>query len=319
MARGAAAETNPSIWRYWAAWLTLQRAILQEQFLDLQGKRERAQKRAKAAEIIAQEANTARLKTLLDAAREQATVRTIESAEQRFANARGDFETAHQAFAPAGDVERRPERLVGGPTDAAPSGTWSTEVALAIRPTGRRRVSAGVVVAGVAALSALALATYYLLGDTDSGGRATVEARETAPQRDMAAIAPRAPAPQPQAPVETQMPPVSTVPAAITAPDPVQTRSAEPVATVSPVQPAEPAALPPTGTAEAAGSALPAEPAPIRTAAEVPPVPLVKPARTMPSAPPAPGPNPFRIEAFVEAKSAPPPPVVGLQPFLLPE
>jgi len=44
----------------------------------------------------------------------------------------------------------------------------------------------------------------------------------------------------------------------------------------------------------------------------------VKPARTIPSAPPAPGPNPFRIEAFVEAKSAPPP-VVGLQPFRLPE
>jgi hypothetical protein len=88
--------------------------------------------------LIAQEANAARLKALLDAAREQKTVRTIESAEQRFAEARGDWEAAQRPLlaardevcrddAPAGEAD-----AVAGRLDRAASrrlALWSMAVA----------------------------------------------------------------------------------------------------------------------------------------------------------------------------------------------
>lgn len=61
-----------------------------------------AQQRAAAAAMIAEEANAARLKALLDAAREQADQNTILSAEKRFNEARDDWETARDALSAQG-------------------------------------------------------------------------------------------------------------------------------------------------------------------------------------------------------------------------
>lgn len=57
-----------------------------------------AQQRAAAAAMIAEEANAARLKALLDAAREQADQNTILSAEKRYNEARDDYESARDAL-----------------------------------------------------------------------------------------------------------------------------------------------------------------------------------------------------------------------------
>lgn len=57
-----------------------------------------AQQRAAAAAMIAEEANAARLKALLDAAREQADQKTILSAEKRYNEARDDYESAREAM-----------------------------------------------------------------------------------------------------------------------------------------------------------------------------------------------------------------------------
>lgn len=61
-----------------------------------------AQQRAAAATMIAEEANAARLKALLDAAREQADQNTILSAEKRFNEARDDYESARDAMSSQG-------------------------------------------------------------------------------------------------------------------------------------------------------------------------------------------------------------------------
>ncbi len=57
-----------------------------------------AQQRAAAATMIAEEANAARLKALLDAAREQADQKSILSAEKRYNEARDDYESARDAM-----------------------------------------------------------------------------------------------------------------------------------------------------------------------------------------------------------------------------
>lgn len=92
----AAAGDGLLNWKAWSAKFVLRRALFREQIADMSGKRARAVKRAAAAEIIAQEANAARLKVLLEAAREQATAQTIESAERRFAEAKGEWEAAQK-------------------------------------------------------------------------------------------------------------------------------------------------------------------------------------------------------------------------------
>lgn len=94
MNRDAATGVTFPSWKAWTAKFSWRRAVFREQVADLSGKRARAEKRALAAEVIAQEASAARLKALLDAAREQATVQTITSAERRFEEARGDWQAA---------------------------------------------------------------------------------------------------------------------------------------------------------------------------------------------------------------------------------
>ncbi|MPY76687.1 MAG: hypothetical protein GEU87_20825 [Alphaproteobacteria bacterium] len=104
-----------------------------------------AEKRAAAAEIIAQEANAVRLRALLEAARGQTANRNIRSAEERFAAAKDEWEAVRQvlqaepdpyaepidatqpshamppsAAVPAwlpklAEVSRRKELLIGGP------------------------------------------------------------------------------------------------------------------------------------------------------------------------------------------------------------
>lgn len=94
MNRDAATGVAFPGWKAWTAKFSWRRALFREQIADLSGKRARAEKRALAAEVIAQEASAARLKALLDAAREQATVQTITSAERRFEEAKGAWQAA---------------------------------------------------------------------------------------------------------------------------------------------------------------------------------------------------------------------------------
>jgi len=118
MTRKAATGFDGSGWRSWASRLTPQQA----QAADLDGRRATAAKRAAAAEILAKEANAVRLKALLDAAREEAANRNIRSAEERFAAARGVWESARRG------IEAEPDPYVDLdetlPADgAAPSST----------------------------------------------------------------------------------------------------------------------------------------------------------------------------------------------------
>lgn len=94
MNRDATTGVTFANWKAWTAKFSWRRAVFREQIADLSGKRARAEKRALAAEVIAQEASAARLKALLDAAREQATVQTITSAERRFEEAKGAWQAA---------------------------------------------------------------------------------------------------------------------------------------------------------------------------------------------------------------------------------
>lgn len=312
MTQGAGAETNPSIWRYWAARLTLQRTLLQEQYADMQGKRVHAEKRAKAAEVIAHEANAARLQALLEAAREQATVRNIETAEQRFADARGDWEAAHRVFEPgAEDEAAAPEEMR---PDAGADRAWSTRLAAALRPHTARRPSTKAIVAGAAGIAVLAVVTVYLFRDADNGAGEMADAtrhRPAAPS-DVAAITPAAPAPSIKpADMPVEMPPRT----AFAGEDAVAPAASDVT------EPETPRAAAEERAPEPAAAAKPDD-APSERLAVAPPVPSGRPAapkpRAVPAAAPTPDRNPFRVVApeapkALEAPQAPAPPA---PPFL---
>jgi hypothetical protein len=99
MARKSALGLDILFWRSWASRVATPTAPA----AGIDGSRMMAEKRAAAAEIIASEANALRLKALLDAAREQDTVRTIQSAEARFAAAKSEWESVRQGFSPEPD------------------------------------------------------------------------------------------------------------------------------------------------------------------------------------------------------------------------
>ncbi len=104
-----------------------------------------AQQRAAAAAMIAEEANAARLKALLDAAREQADHKTILSAEKRYNEARDDYESTREAM--SGQEKRDDTR------DKAPETRPAGEIADAVNRVLKRvspqqtAIGLGVVVA----------------------------------------------------------------------------------------------------------------------------------------------------------------------------
>jgi len=288
MARGATAETSPSVWRYWAARLTLQRAILQERYSGLQGRRDRVEKRAVAAEIIAQEANAARLRALLDAAREQATVKTIESAEQRIADARGDWEAAHQAFSPPEEPDTDVAEVERTPVES--SGDWPAEIAGALGPDRPKRLPSSAIFTGVIGTVVIAAIAIYLFRDQDVTVGTEMEARRAVPASALAVNA----QPAPIASIRPDEKPVGKV---VDMPPPVasvgedtsmlpQANAAAPVKTEEVAPPA-----PPTISASASVGAValtkPAQPKPHVSA---------KSAGSLTPAP-TPGRNPFRAEA----------------------
>jgi len=168
MTQDAAAGVVLPIWKSWAAKFMFQRALFKEQVADFGGKRVRAEKRAAAAELIAQEANAARLKALLDAAREQAAVETIRSAEQRFADAKVDWETAQEAFhEPANDLLGEG---VDEPLPAAGDGraVWRWGWANGAVPRRRAILS----FAGIAAIIAAGVFLYLNVDRLEGGERA---------------------------------------------------------------------------------------------------------------------------------------------------
>lgn len=173
MARETEARTGMTVWRNWSARLSLQRAMLREQLSDLRGRRETAEKRAAAAERIAWEANAARLKVLLDAAREQAALRPIESAEKRFAVAKDDWKTAQLKVVPrvGGAAGNRPGRaaLVERPVPAETGGR-STRVADAPAPPQAKRSFPQAVLWLAAGVIACVVALYLYTGSVRTVG-----------------------------------------------------------------------------------------------------------------------------------------------------
>ncbi len=104
-----------------------------------------AQQRAAAAAMIAEEANAARMKALLDAAREQADQNAILSAEKRFNEARDDYESARDAMSVQGKQQDT--------GSAAPETPFAVDIADAVNRVLNRispqqkAISLGVVVA----------------------------------------------------------------------------------------------------------------------------------------------------------------------------
>jgi hypothetical protein len=127
MARKAASGFDFFFWRSRTS-----RAVPPAGTMSLDGPRMMAEQRAAAAEIIANEANALRLKALLDAAREQDTARTIQSAEARFAAAKSEWEAD-----PYAEIDAPEPPLWAAPPPVA----WLPTLAAAARS---RSVSLGV-------------------------------------------------------------------------------------------------------------------------------------------------------------------------------
>jgi hypothetical protein len=276
MARGDTARSGAAGgWRQDAR-ENLQRAIERERYADSGDRGETAQKRAAAAEMIVQEANAARLQALLDAAREQATDKTIETAERRFAAARGDWEAAQRPLRASNDAVSSD---ADADEDAAPD-AWSLRraAALDLRRIGLsgRHTMAGIAVA----LTAMAAGLFFYA----VSGNATKDAVTVARNAPTAPIAPTAPV-VPVVTVAPAMEAPETSPVAESAdPVPAETASSE-----KPVPAAAPAKPLPVETVETA-----------RAEIEAPPVPEPAVRRALPPrAPtlaPTPGRNPFRAE-----------------------
>lgn len=169
MSRDATTGVTFPSWKAWTAKFAWRRAMFREQLTDLGGKRARAEKRAIAAEVIAQEANAARFKALLDAAREQEAVQTIESAERRFEEAKGAWQAAlaplntGQADA-AAEYDGEPAVTDAGQARVAGAGRFRLA---AILLGGNVPVSGGQVALRSTAAAGLILGGLYVYFDPD--------------------------------------------------------------------------------------------------------------------------------------------------------
>jgi hypothetical protein len=145
-----------------------------------------AQQRAAAAAMIAEEANAARLKALLDAAREQADQNTILSAEKRFNEARDDWETARDALSAQG----KSQDSAHGSSETP----FAVDIADAVNRVLKRvspqqkAISLGVVVALLLGVG-VGTGGYFML-NTPPGGSATSERITVASEQSQRLVKP---------------------------------------------------------------------------------------------------------------------------------
>lgn len=286
--------------------LELRRAMEKDRRAAAEGQRDIAEKRAAAAELIVHEANNARLKELLKAARDQATANDIESARQRFAEARDDWQAAQET---RDRLQKDDRRMAAAGT--AEDGGWTPEFvgpedARAHLASGRQ---VAIRLAGIVALVAAGAAVYFwnvASPETDAGvpptasnaapaqlpdNRAPAEAAASGtPSAPSSPALPVAPA-SPVAPVEPAVLTTGSFPAPPAGAVPVPSTDAPPSEKTAEVAPSSSIPVPdqaapdPVATkAEAAASAIPAPP-PLAEARE---------ARTPIGPVQVPGRNPFR-------------------------
>ncbi len=143
-----------------------------------------AQQRAAAAAMIAEEANAARLKALLDAAREQADRNTILSAEARFNQARDDWETARDAML-AREEPKEPPAPAAGPASETP---FAVEIAAAVNrvfnrlSSQQKAISLGVVAALLLGIGVGTGGYFMLNGGSDPSATSSQTATAAQPR-----------------------------------------------------------------------------------------------------------------------------------------
>ena len=315
MTREAMAKVTGSDDPTEAARLELQRAMEKDRRAAVEGQREIAEKRAAAAELIVHEANNARLKELLDAARDQATTKDIQSAKQRFAEAKDDWEAAQETRDRLARDERRMASAAAMGADGWASRFGGSTAGNTDMASARQVAVRLGVVAAVLAVSAALYFWALAPSDPDVGSASTAVAEkpvtgaENAPVADTAAASPAVLKPDaPVAPVPVEAPAATAAPVVLTTTAvPTPAAAASPPAGTVPaaVQPApraqETAAAPSTSPATAAKpvAAQPtaAKPASVASAIPAPP-PVSEPGsiRVLSGPVPTPGRNPFRPE-----------------------
>ena len=175
-------------YRWWRSWAKERQpdpdaVEIEQDPEDLLRQRAVAQRRAAAAEHVAKEANAARLKALLDAARDEADRKTIEIAEQRFDEAKGEWEAVRDAFLEEQDRQVREQHettAAAAAEQSAAVGGWVTQIT---DGSPQRIVTLGVLavlVLGVAAGAAGFLLFNDTVGPSEPGPR--VDLQQTPPQ-----------------------------------------------------------------------------------------------------------------------------------------
>ena len=262
--------------------LELRRAMEKDRRAAAEGQRDIAEKRAAAAELIVHEANNARLKELLKAARDQATANDIESARQRFAEARDDWQAAQET---RDRLHKDDRRMAAAGT--AEDGGWTPEFvgpedARAHLASGRQ---VAIRLAGIAPTASNAAPAQ--LPDNRAPAEAAASGTPSAPSSPALPVAPASPV----APVEPAVLTTGSFPAPPAGAVPVPSTDAPPSEKTAEVAPSSSIPVPdqaapdPVATkAEAAASAIPAPP-PLAEARE---------ARTPIGPVQVPGRNPFR-------------------------
>ena len=169
MAWGCSVRKDYRWWRSWAKERRLDPDATEnaQSPKDLLRWRVAAQRRAAAAEHVAKEANAARLKALLDAARDEADRKTIEVAEQRFDEAKGEWEAVRDAFLEERDRQVREQHVMtpvaaAAEQSAVAGGGWLTRIT---DGSPQRIVTLGVLAALIFGVVAGA-AGYLLFNDT---------------------------------------------------------------------------------------------------------------------------------------------------------
>lgn len=231
----------------------------------LEGLRVLAEKRAAAAEIIAQEANAVRLRALLEAARGQTANRNIRSAEERFAAAKDEWEAVRQVLQAEPDPYAEPIDATQ-PSHAMPPSAAVPDWLPTLADVSRRKelLIGGlplVLLAGVIGVAA------YLHSD---GEAATAAGRLTTPPSALALDAPAIAGPDPVAGTAPQ--PAVAGSAAEAAPSAQTVTRAQPVKVVKKTKQQVVAPPPPRSRPEpeelASGVLAPAEQPRMRNAVE---------------------------------------------------